>query len=212
MLSKIVCWKQITTICKWSRWCPGCQRSFVESKSQLNCWSRWPAWCCQRSFVESKSQRGRGLPERSNVVKDRLLKANHNPCNAEFAPKRLSKIVCWKQITTQHWAIAGGPGLSKIVCWKQITTSDLSLQWDPCCQRSFVESKSQPEVSRLDILRVVKDRLLKANHNPVRLVSLYPFVVKDRLLKANHNNDNRWASKNAVVKDRLLKANHNYGH
>ncbi len=34
---------------------------------------------------------------------------------------------------------------------------------------------------------VVKDRLLKANHNNAIDHSQDPVVVKDRLLKANHN-------------------------
>ncbi len=56
---------------------------------------------------------------------------------------------------------------------------------------------------------VVKDRLLKANHNwhPVVLCALR--VVKDRLLKANHNARFRLRLGSLVVKDRLLKANHN---
>ncbi len=35
------------------------------------------------------------------------------------------------------------------------------------------------------------------------------YVVKDRLLKANHNIYVPHKTKNLVVKDRLLKANHN---
>ncbi len=38
------------------------------------------------------------------------------------------------------------------------------------------------------MMNVVKDRLLKANHNEQLDLNLSDVVVKDRLLKANHNN------------------------
>jgi len=37
------------------------------------------------------------------------------------------------------------------------------------------------------MIAVVKDRLLKANHNTKAVAIKYYPVVKDRLLKANHN-------------------------
>jgi len=61
----------------------------------------------------------------------------------------------------------------------------------------------------LQVKSVVKDRLLKANHNEKLYGSSSACVVKDRLLKANHNMNELRSSAVKVVKDRLLKANHN---
>ncbi len=78
-----------------------------------------------------------------------------------------------------------------------------------CYQRSFVESKSQHHRRKGNGSFVIKDRLLKANHNIVGVDEELKIVIKDRLLKANHNClvvDSTFVS---VIKDRLLKANHN---
>ena len=125
VLSKIVCWKQITTVSDLRIEPQCCQRSFVESKSQLRSQAMSRYLCCQRSFVESKSQ----------------------PVGAATSlSSKLSKIVCWKQITTDWCCIWIFQLLSKIVCWKQITTENTWFPTLPRCQRSFVESKSQQEL------------------------------------------------------------------
>src|SRR5690606_19060652 len=78
-----------------------------------------------------------------------------------------------------------------------------------CCQRSFIESKSQQGPAHKAAKMVVKDRSLKANHNAMVDWISASGVVKDRSLKANHNYEFAITEINNVVKDRSLKANHN---
>src|SRR5688572_8032241 len=79
-----------------------------------------------------------------SVVKDLLLKANHNSATIRMAMGFVVKDLLLK---ANH------------------NSSDSRLIVCVSCQRSSVESKSQPPTSRIHSDEVVKDLLLKANHN-----------------------------------------------
>ena len=140
-MSKIRDWKQITTM----------------NIGSISGMKLFPV--CQRSEIESKSQRKEIRPNSQlccfRYVKDQRLKANHNL--VEHAPQNGVAV----------------SGMSKIRDWKQITTADSKI-WRakllfPVCQRSEIESKSQPTangwMTTTRCFRYVKDQRLKANHN-----------------------------------------------
>ena len=87
--------------------------------------------------------------------KDTNLKANHNyapyPIYSAYVVSNGSKILIWKQITTEWWKILWDTRVvsngSKILIWKQITTSSHFFNGATGCFQWF------------------KDTNLKANHN-----------------------------------------------
>ena len=147
-----------------------------------------PAWfisVCQRSEIESKSQlfltcspSDWGLYQ---YVKDQKLKANHN---YTASIKSLLSVYI---------------SMSKIRNWKQITT--ILIDWRlifmfiSVCQRSEIESKSQPCVcntgSGTGFISVCQRSEIesKSQLSPmvfINFICLYQYV-KDQKLKANHN-------------------------
>jgi hypothetical protein len=118
-----------------------CQRSGIESKSQLQFLCQRLQIVCQRSGIESKSQliSNAGARHRSfyQSVKDQELKANHN------VNRTLTRQMVFLSV----------------------------------CQRSGIESKSQPQhpipltEKWLRFYQSVKDQELKANHNCAGMLS-----------------------------------------
>ena len=102
----------------------------------------------------------------SSVVKDRLLKANHN-YHCHLVP--VIRVVKDRLLKANHNGGQFGVGKDYVVKDRLLKANHNAPVEDsgeaPSCQRSFVESKSQPESCGLALRKVVKDRLLKANHN-----------------------------------------------
>jgi len=93
-------------------------------------------------LLKSKSQLWPVLNHWSCVVKIVCLKANHNAALKDAVAYRLSKIVVESKSQPAD-LVYPSYELSKIVCWKQITTAWPGHVQSWRCQRSFVESKSQ---------------------------------------------------------------------
>ena len=213
-----------------------CQRSKIESKSQLRCAvfvteSKW--------FKMSKIKDWKQITTTARAVlrtilvvqdvKDQRLKANHNINKEVTALVKVVQDVKDQRLKANHnkrgflppWTKSGSRcQRSKIESKSQRHTLNIGTAISGSrCQRSKIESKSQPEPYNTEtIIQWFKMSKIK-DWKQITTKALHTLGaravvqdVKDQRLKANHNLIDVHTLFQAVVqdvKDQRLKANHN---